>query len=141
MDVEFVLRRQTGKRQFCQLTAHGEVPLFQVLCDSAQNSTKSTRAFLDKVWRVIHVAIREIQTDRDGECRWGFNWYPRDAGITHAHPAGSSGSNGKVGRSYRTDEEPFYCHLEGASITRLAQRMAAWDERDNLGRLHLSLPG
>ena len=142
VDVKFVPRRITGARQFYQFTAIDEATRFRVLRVYDQNSTKSARAFLDEVRRVLPVAIKSIQTDHGSEFGWDFTWHLRDVGITHARiPRGYPQSNGKVERSHRTDEEKFCRHLDGANLTELAQRMAAWEAEYNFGRPHLSLKG
>lgn len=66
-------------------------------------------AFIDHVIAKFPFRIREVRTDNGHEFQAKFHWHVEDQGIRHAYikPA-SPQLNGKVERSYRTDQQEFY---------------------------------
>ena len=75
--------------------------------------------------------------DNDHEFQAQFHWHVEDKGIRQAHIKPSSPQlNGKVERSYRSDQQEFYQLLSYNGDVDLEVKLAEWENFYNFARPH-----
>ncbi len=98
--------------------------------------------FIDYVVEKFPFRIHTIQTDRGYEFQARFHWHVEDLGMQHRFiKAGTPQLNGKVERSYRTDQDEFYQLLTYKDDVDLQKKLQVWEQFYTFDRPHMSHAG
>lgn len=90
---------------------------------------------MDEVRKRLPVAIKHIQGDSDSQFGSHFTWHLEDLRIEHKPvPVGRPQTNGKVGRSHRTDQDELYEPFSSRGELALRRPLSEWgiDYNDRL---------
>lgn len=86
--------------------------------------------------------ISTVRTDRGHEFQVRFHWHVENQDIQNVCIKPRTPQlNGKVERSYRTDQTEFYQLLTCTDDVGLNVKLASWESFCNYDRLYLSLDG
>ncbi|MFC1522577.1 IS481 family transposase [Elusimicrobiota bacterium] len=142
MDVKFIKDPKAPFRRFYQFAARDDCTRYRVLRIYSRNTTGNAIDFLKQVKKAFPAVIREVQTDNGPEFATDFTFYLDRQGIHHRliRPK-TPRLNGKVERSFRTDEEEFYSREQFSDIEDIKQKLSGWERYYNHERMHMALDG
>ncbi len=144
VDVKFAtFTNSDGKKiKRYQFTAIDDATWIRALKIYNRHNQTSANDFIDYVIEKFPFRIHTVRTDRGHEFQAKFHWYVEDKGMRHVYIKPKSPQlNGKVERSYRTDQEEFYQLLSYTDDVDLNKKMEAWENFYNFNRPHKSHGG
>ena len=102
-----------------------------------QQTQSSSIDFINHVLDKFPFRIKSIRTDNGHEFQTKFHWHVADLGMPHVYikPA-TPRLNGKVERSYSTDQREFYQTLNYTGNVNLHKKLAQWEDYYNFLRPH-----
>lgn len=144
LDVKFLrLKDEAGKAvKRYQYTAIDDATRIRALRIFSKHNQECAIQFMDYVIEKFPFRIHTVRTDRGHEFQARFHWHGEDLGIQQVYiKLRTPQLNGRVERSYRTDETEFYQLLTYTDDVDLNAKLEAWENFYNDDRPHLSLHG
>lgn len=144
VDVKFLqLKDREGKLvKRYQYTAIDDATRIRALQIFAAHNQDRAIQCMDYVVEKFPFRISTVRTHRGREFQAGFHWHVEHQGMRHVYIKPRTPQlNGKVERSYRTDQTKFYQLLTYTDDIDLAAKLKAWENFYNYDRPHISLDG
>jgi transposase InsO family protein len=124
-------RKEVDRRLWMQTTNNMEAKADKTLKVYEKHTQANAIDFIDHIIEKFPFRIREVRTDNGHEFQAKFHWHVEDLGIRHAYiKRGTPQLNGKVERSYRSDQQEFYQLLSYKGDVDLEAKLDEWERFD-----------